>query len=186
MTVDPSNADPATGQGSSCAAGWIPECPADELMIAFFRVKRGMQANSAGVDPGMFPVLHELAVHGAQRQGRIAQSVGLDASTTSRHVRTLLSAGMITAQRDATDGRATLLAIADPGVQYLREHMQAKRAALQAATESFTDSERNQLISLLSRFAEALESLDRPVGGGRTPSIDLRLAAHPATKGSDQ
>ena len=66
-------------------------------------------------DPGAFPVLHHLAVRGPSRQGPLADALGLDASTVSRHVRSLVADGWVEVARDPDDGRATVLTITARG-----------------------------------------------------------------------
>ena len=86
---------------------WTPACVEDDLLVAFVAVKRGFQGMSLGGDPGRFPILHHLAVAGASRQGPLAEGIGLDASTVSRHVRALLEDGLVVAERDPDDGHGT-------------------------------------------------------------------------------
>ncbi len=136
---------------------WAPECAEDALLLAFIQVKRGMQHRALGADPGAFPVLHHLAVAGPCRQGALAEALSLDASTVSRHVRTLVDDGRIVASRDPEDGRATVLALTDAGHDSLRDRLAAHRAMLQEATAGFTGDERNELVRLLGKLAAALE-----------------------------
>lgn len=135
---------------------WAPECPEDELLLAFIGVKRGMLARDRGLDPGAFPVLHQLAACGPSRQGPLADTLGVDASTVSRQVRALVDAGLVESSRDPDDGRATLLSLTDAGRTHLVEHLRARRATLQAATADFTPHERDELVRLLHKLAAAL------------------------------
>ena len=135
---------------------WAPECTEDELLVAFVQVKRGFQARSLGGDPGAFPVLHHLAAAGSSRQGPLAESLGLDASTVSRHVRALAQDGLVRAERDPDDGRATVLAVTGAGMQSLADRLQAHRRTLQEATAGFTPHERRELVRLLQKLADAL------------------------------
>lgn len=138
---------------------WVPECMEDDLLVAFVAVKRGFQAASVGVDPGRFPILHHLAMAGPTRQGPLAEGIGLDASTVSRHVRALLDDGLVVASRDPRDGRATVLDISDSGRQFMAAHLTRSRMALQAATASFTAAERTELVRLLQKLATSLADL---------------------------
>jgi DNA-binding MarR family transcriptional regulator len=135
---------------------WAPECTEDALLVAMFAVKRAFQSRAVGLDPSAFPVLHHLASAGPSRQGALAEALGLDASTVSRHVRTLVADGLLTATRDPADGRATVLAISDAGHAQLTARLKAHRASLQAATATFTGQERDDLVRLLSKLADAL------------------------------
>jgi DNA-binding MarR family transcriptional regulator len=135
---------------------WAPECTEDELLVALFAVKRGLVARSGSVDPGAFPVLHHLAAGGPSRQGALAESLGLDASTISRHVRTLAADGMVDSARDPEDGRAAVLSIAEPGRRFLADHLRSRRATLSEATAHFTPEERAELVRLLNKLAAGL------------------------------
>ena len=135
---------------------WAPECTEDELLAAMFAVKRVFQAQSVWADPGSFPVLHHLAVAGPARQAQLADALGLDASTVSRHVRTLVDEGWVAATRDPEDGRASVLSVTEQGVASMAERLRSHRATLQAATTDFTDDERAELVRLLTKLAAAL------------------------------
>lgn len=138
---------------------WTPECSEDALLVAFVAVKRGLQGSSVGVDPGSFPILHHLATSGPTRQGLLAEAVGLDASTVSRHVRALTDDGHVVAGRDPQDGRASVLTIAPSGMAHLTARLQSYQETLRAATASFTETERVELIRLLATLAENLNHL---------------------------
>ncbi len=135
---------------------WAPQCAEDELLMAMVTLKRAFHARSIGADPGTFPVLHHLAAHGPSRQTALADALGLDASTVSRHVRALAGEGLVAVGRDPDDGRATLLTLTDAGRQHLERRMRANRAALQAATADFDPAERAELVRLLHKLADAL------------------------------
>jgi DNA-binding MarR family transcriptional regulator len=135
---------------------WTPECSEDALLVAMLAVKRAFQARAVGLDPGVFPVLHHLASAGASRQGALAEALGLDASTVSRHVRTLAAEGLVAVARDPEDGRATVLRITHAGREHLAARLRVHRASLQAATSTFTRQERDDLVRLLTKLADAL------------------------------
>jgi DNA-binding MarR family transcriptional regulator len=135
---------------------WRPECAEDELLVALFALKRALQSKSVGTDPGVYHVLHQLAVSGPMRSGTLAERLGLDASTVSRHVRALVDDGLVDATRDPDDRRATVLAITAPGQERMATRLKAHRARLEAATSTFTPQERAELIRLLTMLAAAL------------------------------
>lgn len=122
-------------------------------MMAFVAVKRALHNASYGVDPGIFPVLHHLAITGEQRQGQIAEAIGLDASTISRHVRTLQSEGLIESMRDPADRRAWVVTISPAGRDFLNRHLDRNRRVFAQATADFTDQQRRELIELLTKLA---------------------------------
>lgn len=138
------------------AGTWVPECAEDELLVAFASVKRGFHASAVGLDPGGFPVLHHLAAKGQCRSGHLAEALGLDASTVSRHVRALVDDGLVQATRDPRDGRATVLSITDEGKVVLAEALRRHRNRLRVAVSGFTEQEKAELIRLLRKLAVTL------------------------------
>lgn len=139
---------------------WRPSCMEDELLIALVNVKRAFSQRSGGdgltVDPGLFPLLHHLAVAGRMRQGQLASAMRLDASTISRHVRSLARTGLIRAVRDDVDGRAVMLAITEAGRSALAADLLARRDVMAEGTQDFNAEERAELIRLLNKFTAAL------------------------------
>ena len=77
----------------------------------------------------------------------------------SRHVRALLEDGLVVSARDPEDGRATVLDISDSGREFLAAHLTRSRQTLQAATASFTDAERVELVGLLQKLATSLADM---------------------------
>jgi DNA-binding MarR family transcriptional regulator len=142
------------------SAAWVPECAEDELLVAIVALKRAFQARATGSDPGAFPVLHHLAVGGPCRSGTLADALSLDASTVSRHVRSLVGEGLVEGSRDPEDGRATVLTITPAGRAWLTQRLHAHRATLQDATSDFTAQERSELVRLLHKLADALGQHD--------------------------
>jgi len=135
---------------------WHPECPEDELLVAMVSLKRALLARTIGTDAGVFPLLHQLATSGPTRQGSLAELLRLDASTISRHVRGLVSEGLVEVAPDPADGRAIVLSLTARGQDRLTERMKANRALLRAATAEFTTQERAELVRLLHKLADSL------------------------------
>jgi DNA-binding MarR family transcriptional regulator len=139
---------------------WRAACPEDELLVAVINLKRALHqigdTADGAVEPGVFQVLHHLASVGASRPGQIASALGLDASTVSRHVRTLTRRGLIASVRDRTDGRASVLTLTDAGIAFLSRNVRLRREAMARGTAGFTPNERDELIRLLQKFTEAI------------------------------
>ena len=89
----------------------------------------------------------------------LAEHVGLDISTISRHLRGLEDAGMLVRSPDPDDRRASLLAVTDEGRESLDRSTRARTALLAEATSTWTDTDRTTLGSLLARLADDLENL---------------------------
>jgi DNA-binding MarR family transcriptional regulator len=135
------------------------EGPDDDLLQALILLKRALAAKTVGVDPGVHQVLGSLVASGPMRQGAVAEQLCLDASTVSRHVRTLVGQGLVEVARDPEDGRAAVLTSTEAGRAFMAERAAAHRARLAAATEDFTAEERATLVRLLNRLAANIGEL---------------------------
>ena len=135
---------------------WVPECAEDEILVAIAAVKRGFHASAVGVDPAPSRSCTTSPPRAHRRQAALAEALGLDASTVSRHVRALVEGGFVEASRDPDDGRATVLTITGPGMAFLMDRLRTHRETLRAATSDFTTSERTDLVRLLNKLAAAL------------------------------
>lgn len=139
---------------------WRPSCLEDELLIALVNVRRAFSNRAAGdgvvLDPGLFPLLHHLAVAGRMRQGQLAGAMRLDASTISRHVRSLVRDGLIQAAKDEVDARAVMLEITEQGRAALGADLVARRDVITAGSQEFSAAEKAELIRLLNKFTAAL------------------------------
>src|SRR5436309_648324 len=61
-----------------------------------------------GIDAGAYAVLMAIAQAGPRRLNDLAEEFGLDKSTMSRHVSTLIRLGLVDRDPDPVDGRAFL------------------------------------------------------------------------------
>jgi DNA-binding MarR family transcriptional regulator len=133
---------------------WVPETREGELVAAFFRLMRQFKA-MRGADPAM-ACLGTLMRTGPARITTLAEELRLDISTTSRHVRQLEQSGLLARERDPADQRATLLTISPAGAAHVRQGMQHRAQAMQAATTAWPESDLTTLTDLLNRLAEDL------------------------------
>ncbi|HEY8474159.1 MAG TPA: MarR family winged helix-turn-helix transcriptional regulator [Natronosporangium sp.] len=136
------------------------DAPPDRLAAAFVRLVRQLKArHSADPAMGCLSVLSRL---GPVRISRLADELLLDISTTSRHVRNLEAAGLLSRETDPADQRATLLTVTPAGDDYLREGLARFGRALAGATVDWSDQDLATLTDLLNRLADDLgRPLDR-------------------------
>jgi DNA-binding MarR family transcriptional regulator len=111
------------------------------------------------LDSGSFWLLKSLASSGPLRVTDLAVCANLDASTVSRHVAQLHSAGLIERTPDPVDGRAQRVKLSDAGAARIDAALRSRRALLEKALESWDPSELDQLDRLLTRFAADVEAL---------------------------
>jgi DNA-binding MarR family transcriptional regulator len=111
------------------------------------------------VERGAIGLLAHLAVIGEVRGSDLAHVVCLDASTVSRHLRSLESAGYITRRPDPADARAALIGISDSGRAVLDTVIADRVTTFDRATERWSDDDRTTLTRLIRRLADDLENL---------------------------
>jgi DNA-binding MarR family transcriptional regulator len=111
------------------------------------------------LDTGSFWLLKSLSASGPLRVTDLAACANLDASTVSRHVAQLHSAGLIERTPDPVDGRAQRVKLSEAGADRLEAALRARRALLEKSLESWDPRDLDQLDRLLTRFAADVEAL---------------------------
>ena len=121
-------------------------------------------ARAAGVDieRSAYLVLKRLVQDGPARITELAQHVGVEPSTLSRHVSALDRQGLVQKEADPEDRRA-FLATATPRGEALVEAVEEERRKLFASILSGWDpDDAERLVELIERFhSEITELLDR-------------------------
>ena len=140
-----------------------------ELEQALTRlIRRGNQprtherlAAKAGVslDPAGYAIVCRLYECGPVRLSGLAERIGIDTSTASRHVQQLEQAGLVARAGDPGDRRAVLLTVSERGEQVLDRIRQARRAGLDRVLRTWAPEERRQLATLLTRLLNDLETV---------------------------
>jgi DNA-binding MarR family transcriptional regulator len=133
----------------------------DSLMQALISVGRLMRQRTHGetVDGGSFWLLKNLAASGPQRVTDLAVCAGLDASTVSRHVAQLHSAGLIERAPDPADGRAQRVKLSAAGRERFEAVLDTRRSLLEKCLESWDSGDLAELDRLLTCFAADVEAL---------------------------
>jgi DNA-binding MarR family transcriptional regulator len=133
----------------------------NSLMHAWLHIGRLMRQRRQGdtLDTGSYWLLKTLASSGPQRVTDLAACAGLDASTVSRHVAQLHSAGLIERTPDPADGRAQRVRLSAAGVARIDAALSSRRALLEKCLESWDPHDLAELDRLLTRFAADVEAL---------------------------
>lgn len=126
----------------------------EQVVIEAFRVARalGTDDRSVGAPPRAW-LLHRLALTPGIRVADLADGCGLDASTASRHVRTLEDAGLITRAGDPDDRRAARLSLTRAGQEALDSALRVRADLVSRATAHWTVTDQRRLADLLSRLS---------------------------------
>jgi DNA-binding MarR family transcriptional regulator len=133
----------------------------NSLMHALLSVGRLMRQRTQGetVDSGSFWLLKTLAAAGPQRVTDLAVCAGLDASTVSRHIAQLHSAGLIERTPDPADGRAQRVKLSATGFERFEAALDTRRSLLEKCLEPWNPRDLEDLDRLLTRFAADVEAL---------------------------
>lgn len=111
-------------------------------------------AKAAGVDIRTYLLDVLFRVRGMQpaRVSDVADGMGYDRSTISRHVAELVESGFLTRERDAVDGRAVIVKLSPAGKRAIARIEKRWFETLDQITSEWTDGDRSTLIDLLTRF----------------------------------
>lgn len=126
-----------------------------QLMMALGRRFRQRQPGDL-LDPAQAGLLYTLKCRGAMRLGDVADAMKLDASTVSRHVQQLSDKGFLQRDPDPQDARARIIDISAEGRAALKSSFDQRRAFVAEVLADWSDRDRNQLRTLLSRLTTAL------------------------------
>ena len=133
---------------------------ARELLVALHTIMRRLRPRSGDghLDPSSIFVLHQVrCAETPPRLSELARCMGLDASTVSRHVRQLEGAGYLSRTGDPADGRAFRVQLTESGRTLLDTAMAKRIAAVDVALADWTEADRNDLITLVTRLAERID-----------------------------
>lgn len=122
------------------------------------------------LDGASYGVLALLADSGPLRAGDLVLRLGLDKSTVSRQVASLVAVGLVTRTPDPDDARAQLLAPSPEGAARLAEIRTARRARWASDLADWPRQDIVTLATLLARFNEVRERYVRE--GAARPAED--------------
>lgn len=120
-------------------------------------------AGSVGIplDRARYVVLRAVAESEPVRTSALAEQVGVDPSTMSRHVAVLDTAGYVTRDTDPDDGRAQALRLTPAGRDVMEKVRTARHDLITDALAGWEDSDRAQLSALLGRLADDFLRVER-------------------------
>jgi DNA-binding MarR family transcriptional regulator len=132
-----------------------------DLVVALLTVGRWLRARlpKGRVDPAMIFVLHQVQAGASLRVSALAEALGLDISTASRHVRQLEAGGYVVRTGDPDDRRALRVRLTRRGRAALDQAMRARADVVDRATADWPDQDRATLSILMTRLADSLERL---------------------------
>jgi DNA-binding MarR family transcriptional regulator len=118
----------------------------------------------AGVDmdKALYPVLSAAAAIGPARVSEVAELIGLNPTTVSRHLASLEKMGLVSRASSDLDGRAAAVELTDAGKNAVRNLRKARRGLFDELLDDFDDGDLERFGSYLARFFEAFEAAARP------------------------
>jgi len=121
-----------------------------DAFAALSRTKRSLLGPARGAST--LVVLTAMAELGRPRTSDLAEHLGLDVSTVSRHVAVLRREGMVTSSPDLADARNQPLTLTDEGHAELDRRRQAIACRLADQLHSWDDQQVTRLADLLCTF----------------------------------
>lgn len=109
------------------------------------------------VDPMGYPLMFNLREE-PRRVSDIAAALHLDVSTVSRQVSQLVAKGFVERVPDASDGRAHVLALTEPGRELLVDIRGRRNTWLAEVTSDWSAADLADFDRLLLRFAADVEA----------------------------
>ncbi|MFI5697383.1 MarR family winged helix-turn-helix transcriptional regulator [Kribbella sp. NPDC051586] len=137
---------------------YTPQTPIEGVMHAFTRIGRRLKAKQPGdtIDHSAHVVMFALRCNGALRLSDLASKLELDASTTSRHVRSLEQLGLVRRSPDPDDGRAFRVELTEAGFEQWEASARHRMELLSAAMEGWSEEDVQTFERLMTRFADGV------------------------------
>lgn len=120
---------------------------------------RVLERGAHGVEGSALAALSHLVKDGDQRASTLAERLGLDPSTMSRHVAALVRSGHVERVSDPEDGRAALLRATDAGRQAFAGTQRLRTRLLDVALASWDPAEVDALARGLGHFNDTFAEL---------------------------
>jgi DNA-binding MarR family transcriptional regulator len=118
-------------------------------------------ATDVDLDRARYLVLRAVAESEPVRTTALAEQVGVDPSTMSRHVSILEQAGLVERTADPDDGRAQTLSLTSAGRTVMEKVRAARHDLITDVLGDWEDRDRSQLASLLGRLADDFVRAER-------------------------
>ena len=115
------------------------------------------ETHSLRVTPTQYGIVWILAHRPGIDQITLARLLGVDRSTTSMVVATLVRAGLVVREKDPDDGRRRLLTLTDRGRERLDALREPAQRSLERVLAPLSPAQQEVFVDLLSTLTEGLE-----------------------------
>ncbi|MFG1608440.1 MarR family winged helix-turn-helix transcriptional regulator [Actinoplanes sp. NPDC049265] len=113
------------------------------------------------LDRSAYVILRHLEAAGPLNVSALADRLNLDGSTVTRQVTALENDALVERRRDPNDGRGTVIAATDRGLEQMEAVRVARRGVYDRVLRNWDADDRAALATALSRFNESLEQYMR-------------------------
>lgn len=131
-----------------------------ELGVLLRRARRVVAQRAVEVHPdlqaGAFLMLAYVGRHGPLRAAALCDVFDLDKAAVSRQVQHLLDLGLVDRTPDPEDGRATLIAVSEPGDRAMRAVGEQRRKGLDERLAEWSVEDLEDFAGRLARYNDAL------------------------------
>ena len=132
---------------------------ADQLTRAFATMGRYLRSQAGDLAKPDLATLGRLAAHqGSTRLRDLACSEGVDPSTLSRRITSLVERGLVERTPDPQDGRAHVLSVTDHGRATLEAVREQRIERITGALAEWDDADKAEFARLLGRLSDSLEA----------------------------
>jgi DNA-binding MarR family transcriptional regulator len=134
------------------------EVAGDELFVSFLRLARALKSvHPQDLEAPQSYILHMMCENDRVRLSDLAGMIRLDASTASRHIRSLEQLGYVERATDPADGRATLLSVTESGRAALEKQFEANRRRIKHIMRDWAGEDVAALQHYLARLTRDVE-----------------------------
>lgn len=154
----------STLRPSTCSGPAAQATGPDGVAMQLVRLRKSMEqlrsrvleAGGHGLEGSGLAVLYHLTTDGPLRTSALAERLGLDPSTTSRHVAGLERTGHVERVPDPADGRAWLVQASAAGRVAFQDTRALRNALVATALERWSAQEVDDFAAALVRFNDAV------------------------------
>jgi DNA-binding MarR family transcriptional regulator len=155
-----------------------PQSPEEAVIALLMQAGRRLRTRHPldQIDPSSLPLAKQLLGTDAMRVSDLASCVELDTSTVSRQIKQLEDKGIVERTADPGDGRASLVRLSESGRATVIAGFRRRFDRIKAALEPWSDADRAQLQTLLTRLATDLrdaQDRDSETAAVETPTAPI-------------
>ncbi len=135
---------------------------------------------------GQMPIMRTIASYENCTQAAIAEHLGVSPASVATSTKRLQKAGLITKTVDPDNLRCNRLALTDKGRKAIEQQLALFYEYDSLIFDEFSQDEKAQLLSLLSRIVRKMQEIEGIEGGMPAPHELVRTVMEKLKEGSDE